>query len=389
MRENQGTCSEGVSIRVPAPSRIGALFAFLCLSNFILVSFAFAEEEAATNASALFVKTVNLRTGVGYKDNVLLSSFQKESSPFWLSQVDIFAARIPQDGVEVSLLVSGDDRRYFTASSLSKEQLLIAHLDLKKKFGPDWEARLSLQYLYSDQVVDASITEQELTSLQVVSHTLGATPVLQRNLPGDNRVELRTGFSRNFFQEPLDDYWQGGPKILFGHAYGNKSDISLGFEIRDRAYDTREQVDENLAMVPDSSLRYRQQEIEFAWRHNWDKGRHWRSALRLGWEKNEDSGPGYFDFRKYRVSKQLGCVADKWEVTSQVKWLYYDYGVQRVSTSFGNRHRSEVLANVRAERAFGAHFKVFGEAESEWSISNEAAESYRVNTVLSGIDFEF
>ena len=61
--------------------------------------------------------TTDLRLGGGYKENVTLSAFAEESSPFVSTGLDFMAIRIPlaEDGVEVMVFGALDDRRYLDA----------------------------------------------------------------------------------------------------------------------------------------------------------------------------------------------------------------------------------------------------------------------------------
>ncbi len=154
-------------------------------------------------------KLVNLRGGLGYKDNVLLSDVQPVGSPFWLSEAEIFVLGRPLDSTKVSFFATGTDTRYFSAGPVEKEQSLLAQGEVKQTVGAGAEAGLALQYVYMDQIFDTSTTETNGVT-QVLGHTLTARPSVRQDFPGDFWVEARGKISRQYFAAPLDDYWEMG-----------------------------------------------------------------------------------------------------------------------------------------------------------------------------------
>src|SRR5690349_15596552 len=99
---------------------------------------------------ALWDKSISLRGALGYKDNVLLSSTQEDGSPFWQSALDVTLMRLSLDqGPNLTFFLSGEDRRYFSAGQIDKEQLLLTHLKLEQPFLEDWTAGAAVQYMYA------------------------------------------------------------------------------------------------------------------------------------------------------------------------------------------------------------------------------------------------
>src|SRR5688500_7935429 len=69
--------------------------------------------SAAEQKEASWDWELYLRGGGGYKDNVLLSDINKESSVFTLTEVEAFVFRLPgDDGWEVTGLAAFEDRRF-------------------------------------------------------------------------------------------------------------------------------------------------------------------------------------------------------------------------------------------------------------------------------------
>ena len=337
----------------------------------------------------LWERSINLRGAFGYKDNVLLSRFQDESSPFWQTSADFFLFRLGDTPWSLTFFATGEDRRYFSSESVDSEQLLLTHLQLSRELGENWEMGTELEYYYIDQVVDVSATEAIFESLPVKSHSLVAAPFISRTLPRDMEVKLEFEVTRQFYNEPLDDYWELGPELTFSKEYGHRSEVSLLYGFRERNYDTRRHFGLDFISIPDTELKFHQHDTELTLSHNWNEERRWRSRLRLGFELNEDNGRGFFDYRKYRLAKRFSYVGETWEASLEGRILWYDYLIQPVVTGGDTRERTEYMVNFRLQKRFIDKLLWFFESEHEWSRSNILVDQYQVNTLMSGVDWEF
>ena len=344
-----------------------------------------AEEEAMS----LWDYSVNLRGALGYKDNLLLSRVTEETSAFWQTSADFFLFRFGDTPWSLSFFASGEDRRYFSGEVVDKEQLFLAHLTVGRKFGETWEAGTELEYFYLDQVVDVSATENIFQSLPVRSHTVGVAPFLTRELPGESQLKLEAQVVRQYYNDPLDDYWEMGPELSFEKEYGHGSEVSLSYAFRERRYDSREQLGLDFFTLPGTELKFRQHETELTISHHWDEEERWQSRLRLGHELNRDNGPGFFDYHKYRVAKRLRYVRETWEAWVEAEMLLYNYTDQPVIEGEGERERKEYGISVRVQKELLENLLLFLESDHEWSRSNIKLDEYQVNTVMSGVDWEF
>jgi hypothetical protein len=339
---------------------------------------------------AFWEKTVNLRGALGYKDNVLLSNVRREGSAFWMSALDLSFFRLSLDeGPAVTFFVTAEDRRYFSSEELDKEQLVISQFRIDQKFLTDWKIGLIGQYMYADQIFDASATEQLLQTLPVKSHNLLAAPFISRDVFWRSSLELKFNVERQFFNKPLDDYWELGPQLTWKKPYGHKSEFSLSYTYEDRSYDTRHQLDLNYQEIAGTSLRFDQHEFEATLNHSWDEARQWRSRFRFLYEINQDNGLGFYDYSRYRWSKRIGYYRPDWQATVEGKILHYDYKRQRVLNGNETRSNWEFVLGLHAEKTIWKQVKAFVDSEHEIVDSNYTLEKYSVNTVLAGVDWEF
>src|SRR5262245_5543550 len=170
-------------------------------------------EQAIPELPKLWIPFFEVRAGVGYKDNLLLSHAATEQSGFVTAGADVSVARLPLDGRQFNLLVSGDDRRYWRGQDVDHEDLALALAQGKLGLGTAWQYGLDLRYLYQDEVVDTSVTETNLEATRVRGHLAGALPNVRWNFARGAWAEVSGAAQRGWYAAPLDDYWEGGPKV--------------------------------------------------------------------------------------------------------------------------------------------------------------------------------
>jgi hypothetical protein len=333
---------------------------------------------------------VNLKASLGYKDNVLLSSKFIDASPFFGSAIEAMVSRLPLDGTLFTAMLSAEDHRYWAAQDLDKEQWVIATAQVKRYGMGDWTWSVAGDYNYLDQIMDASITENILSTARMLGQGTKLRPALRRDFGGNNWAEIEGGANRQWLHSPFDSYWQGGMKLTVGHSYGHRSELTLSYDPAWRSYDTRYQLDARGAAMPGTHLNYLYHETQGQWVHYWDAKRRWRTATRLSLGINLDNGSGYFDFRRYLVAETLRYAAPSWQISAQAKLTYYDFPIQTAFPgSYDTRRKAIWLANLRFEKKLWKHLGLFAEYEHEASLSNSVLDEYRVNTVSAGIDWEW
>jgi hypothetical protein len=335
-------------------------------------------------------KSISLKGGFGYKDNVLLSSFAPQSSSFTQAGLDLMVLRLPIDNTEFLFFASGEDRRYLHSVGVNKEQTLITQAQLKQALGKGWQAGLSLQYFYLDQVFDVSATEADLATVKLQGHGLTARPSLRQSFGTRDALQLELPLTRQYFISPLDDYWEGGPKLTWEHEYGYGSEWTASVGLNHRLYDHRSPADLSGNISPGGSLEFEQPAAEWAWRHHWDQKKRWRTVTKAGYEYNLDNGSGFYDYHRYQISQQIRYTAASWEVAAQAKWYRYQYPLRTLSmTDLNKRHLTGLMLTLRGHQTIYKSWKLFAEYEYERQQSNQAGFGYTVNTILSGVEWEF
>jgi len=349
-----------------------------------------AEKLELPEGFPLWQKSARVRVGVGYKDNVTLSSFDPQGSAFEVTSAELMLFRLPWNNWQFSLLAVGSDARYFDDSvGVDSEQNAAVSSELSWFLGRGWKSSSTLQYIYINQVMDVSTTYGVSTRNQVLGHGLTFKEGVRKDF-APWWAEATLSGSRYFFQKPLDDYYQFGPLLRLGRYYGHGSEISLQYQFMPLDYDTREQTDSAGTPIAGTHLRYSVQALEVSWQHCWDEQRRWRNQTRLGVEFSEDNGSGYYDYGAWRFAEQLRYRVSKWEASLQASVVYYDFPNQQIEIwDSPQRHRTSLNLTLRAERELSKHWRVYLACDYEKSLSNLATEEYDATTFSSGIECSF
>lgn len=334
----------------------------------------------AAESLSLWDWSLQLRTGGGYKDNILLSDFNKESSAFSFTELEFYVFRAPVDSWEFTAILTADDRRFWQSSSVDKEQTLLASIDAKKRLGENWKAGLNAQYFYDDQVFDASILEGVPLRIPAKGQRFSGAPLLIYYLPGTMRLELGMPLVRQDFEFPLDDYWELGPKLLFGWGYGHKSDFTVSVGWRERSYDER-------AVQVGEGLRLGVFDLETGLKHYWDVHREWRSRVRLGLEIDDANGSGFYSYRRWRASHDLDYLHNRFEASLRAKFLHYEFPDQFVAPPGRSRRLTELDFGLRVKQGISKTFSLFAEVEYERVLATDLTERYNTTTIWGGVEW--
>ena len=345
---------------------------------------------AEPEVAPIWDQSFDFHFGFGYTDNVLLADTTKRSTAFTVAGLDAALFRVSLHGPELSLFVSGEDRRFLGNVGVDKDETWIAVGKIQREVTSEWRIALSLQYLYQDQVFDVSATEAELLSIQLKGHGLKATPSVAHQLAGGYQLRMEWPVTRQFLAKPLDDYWEDGPRLTLEKTYGKRSTASVSYGYAERFYDERPRVDRAGASIAGTDLRLRRHELELADRHYWDDARNWRSETKLGFESNTDNGSKYFGYDRFRISEQLRYTGSKWNLQAGARVSFYNYTAQMADPPSGSRRHVMTLSwTLRTEINMTKSFQGFLELARDQNSSNRAANEYQAVTVSSGINWEF
>jgi hypothetical protein len=341
--------------------------------------------------SLLWDKSVTLRAGLGYKDNVPLSP-SPQGSGFTAFGLDLLVFRLPLDGLDVNFNVTGDDTRFWrNPDGIYREDLFLASGRVAKSFGGGWQVGMELRGTYADQVVEELTQTNGVEAVQAIGYTLGVRPFVRRNLGSNWWAQVEAPISREWWQAPLDDLWKIGGQVLLGMSYGNRSQVSIGYAGFDIPHDDWLTVnDQGVLNTNGTKLTIWRQIAELKWEHQWDRAQHWRSITRLAFQYDQDNGGGWYNYYRYLASEGLVFRTKDWEIRGSAGISYYSFPVQTVSTPPSNKlYLTTLELSARVERRLYKGLRLFAEYSYERLLSNDASSEYVANTATGGLSWEF
>jgi hypothetical protein len=338
--------------------------------------------------------SITARLGGGFKDNVALSESQPESSAFLRTAIDAVAVRLPVDGLQTTLLLLGEDTRYFSARTVDHEDFIFGQAELRRFWANGWQAAISLEGAYLDQVIDLSITQTNQTRLAVKGGTFVGRPIARWELSSQWWLMAELPITRQLFDSVPDDYWILAPKLSLGRVYGPGSEVAVSYEFADRPYDEDPARRADRSEIPNETRVTWQHEAQVAWKHYWDARKRFRTLSRASYRLSSDRVGEYFDYGRVQLSQQGRFRDGPWELTAEIRLAWYRFPHQTGAAPNGDplpedRERSDLTLIIRAERGLGRHLRLFAEYEHAQTLSNLDQEEYSANTVLGGVGVEF
>jgi hypothetical protein len=348
-------------------------------------------DQTLWKESLLWDKDIVLRTGIGYKDNVLLAPVAREGSAFFTSGLELTILRLPLDGWEANFSVVGDDIRYFrSAGGLNGEDLFLASAQVQNYFGEVWRSGVELRYNYVDQVLEEFLVQGGASAVEAKGNTVGVRPFLRRELTTNWWVQLEAPLGHEWWQSPLDSSWKYGGQGILGFSYGRHSQVYLtagGFYIPHDQWLAR---DASGTELPGRLLAVWKQVAELKWEHHWGAQNHWSSTTKLGFNHSFDNGGGFFNYDRYYFVQEIHWRTKAWATKASAGISYYDFSVQTIDTPPAPRLRLTVLdANLRLERRIYKSIRCFAAFEFEQTASDDPTSEYRNHVIMGGLSWEF
>jgi hypothetical protein len=349
------------------------------------------ENEALWKESLLWDKDVVLRTGVGYKDNVLLAPSGGEGSGFVSSGLDLTLFRLPLDGWEFNLTMVGEDVRYFRKpAGLSGEDLFLSSAQLQRYFRSAWRVGLEVRYSYVDQVLQEVLSVGGFRTIEAKGNTLGVRPFVRRELSTNWWVQLEAPLARDWWQAPLDASWKWGGQAGLGFSYGTHSQVVLEGGGSYLPHDEWLARDPAGIELTGKKLALWREVAELKWDQHFGAKEHWSTVSRLGFTHSRDNGGGFYDFNRYYVSQELRYHTSDWELKGSAGFSYYQFPVQTIATPPApTLHLGTFHVNFRAERRIYKSFRSFATYEFEQTDSNDPASQYAYHLWAGGVSWEF
>ena len=339
----------------------------------------------------LWDKQIILSSGVGYKDNVLLSPFHPRGSQFSINGLDLMVLRVPLDGWQVVGSILGDDIRYWQNVGTNSEDSFLASLRVQREMPRGWQAGMEVRGMYVKQVLDISTSAGVPATALVDGYGYSLRPSLRKDFNSGFWLQLETPVTHWFYQAPFDEYWEYGPVMTAAQDFGKASEVRLNYGASYQPHAKWVALDQYGRPLP-QLLDIFQQRVELAWRQYWDSHHSWRSSTRLVFAYKQDNGGGFFNYYQYQAVQDLRWQTANWQVKGSAQLASEIYPVQGAGILNGEILGRHLLGlSFEVERRLFKGLKGFGKMEYQQVRSNEAdnAGDYLARTVTCGLRWEF
>ncbi len=344
--------------------------------------------EVPSLGSLLWDLGASVRTWGGYKDNPQLSSVAERGSALMAAGGDLYATRLPADGRELTVFATLEHTEY-VGEGFAPETMGIVDVRGVRRWDGGWFVGGEAQYLYFRQVFDASDITGVLAVLRAEGHLARARPSVGAEWDWGGKVELAGEGGRQWLAAPLDDYWDGGARWTGTRDWGPRGSLAVSYRFRARRFDERVRTDADGNAV-EGLMRFRQHEVELAWRRTWDERKRWRTSVKLGWVDNQDNGGGYFDYHRIQLSPGVRFVSGRWEARAEARVRGYLYPVQVAEAGGEDRlRRLDFGGTLRGQVRVWKGLRFFAQYEYDASDSNETGADYDVNSAWVGLELEY
>jgi hypothetical protein len=346
--------------------------------------------------SMLWDEQVNVSSGVGYKDNVLLSAFNPRGSAFAVNGLDLMVLRLPMDGWKVVGAIVGDDTRYWHDVGVDREDSWISSLRVERELPAGWLAGLEARGLYEHEVLNVTTPEGSPTNDLVDGYGITVQPSIRKDLFTDGWLKIEFPATRWLFQAPLDNYWELGPVATAGYNFGKRAYVTASYGANWQKHDQWLNSDEfGLRAVP-PLLEIFQQQAELAWHQYWDARRRWHSSTRAIFTDKQDNGSGYFNYHQFQAIEELSWQNEDWMIKVGAQIAYSDYPVQTTYELGPLLYQNLWDLSLEMERRIGKSLKGFAKLEYQRELSNESdsnkqygVDDFQATTVSGGLRLEF
>ncbi len=334
----------------------------------------------------------SIRGELGYRDNVLLSTYAPLGRTFARTEAEAMLARLPEHGWEFLAFLNADVLRYLSPPKETKgEQQWFLHTAAHWQPSDRWHFGLTAQGYYQDLVVDLSETE----AVRVVAPTRvqGGIGTLDTTvkLPGGFTLEPSVRFQRCDYKTYVGDFdeTRAGGRLTWSRSPHFTAEVAW-YDWR-RPFADRTQFTAGGRPRAGTHLTLRQRETEAKVSTTWEGGGQWTAAATVGGSTSRDGSSGYFDYNEERARLELGWSLAKWKLSIDGRAKRLDYLGQTVGIGIAPPPRLEdqFEARARVEHQLGGDWMVFVEHTWERTRCNEPTFDHRAKTTLAGIEKSF
>lgn len=348
--------------------------------------------EIAALSTISWISSTSLTTSVGWRDNVLLSTFAPVRRAFGRAEIEATLLRPPRRQWEFFTFLNGDLLRYLSPpSDTAGEQQWTLHSEVR--WVPAKPVRVAVRAIgyWQDTVIDQS--ESEILRFVAPTRVCGGfVTVTPRFVPRVGwRVEPWVQLKRNDYRGYSGDFDEPKGGMRLEWQWTRTLSLSGAWSELHRRFDHRTSYTVGGRPLPDTRLRFRQREGSLTARATVGSDGAWLFATTASRLENSDQASGYFDYLQRRLAFEMEWRHSPWRAAAWLEGGRTDYRTQTVGAGIAPPARlsDDYETVLRVERTLNPRWSVYAEHHWERSRSNLPDFGYRDNTVRAGIRRDF
>ena len=331
--------------------------------------------------------SVAVKTGYGFKDNLLLSHVGEERSAFARGSMEFLLLRVPQGSFDYMVFAELEGTHYFTAKTSDRDAKVWVRTEPAYRLGESVKLSLPVTGYYYDQVFDVSDTDvdRRVAELKVRGGMIG--PVARWDFLPTWSIEAQAVGQRKRYDDGANDGHIGEGVATLGWRRHDWLEVRVSGARRWRDYDRRTQYSAAGRELAGTTLKIAERDLEARFDVTWDTAAHWQTSTRVNRVHYGDNGSGYFNYREQKIGQDVEWRNDAWLVRIAGSASRVDFSVQTVGlgTEPPARITDDFTAGIHAERKLTSRWTVYGSYSWERSRSNDVFASYVVNEGLLGL----
>lgn len=330
--------------------------------------------------------TVDLKTGAGYRRNLLLSPTGAENSSLVRAELEVLALKVPVGHFDGYAYATFTETRFLADASTDHERTAIVAGEARWQPPSAVKAGWSIQAYHQDQVFDVSLTEAELSTAQLKITGFATGPNVAIHA-GPGRLEARLIGRRDRYARELDGYDEGEGSLKLAFPLGERLGFALTGSRRERHHDSRPQFTVSGRPISGSLLETTQSgyQADLVWTLDPESKR--RLTATGGEQTSRDNGSGYFDYQRDFARLQFADRTDRWEYEITGEFNDYRFPSQFIGIGIDPelRRKSEVRLAAEVSRELTDRLAAFLAVEHERSTSNDDRSRFTTATYLVGL----
>jgi hypothetical protein len=328
---------------------------------------------------------VTASLAAGYRDNLLLSPTNAESSALLRAELDIMALKVPVGNLDGFVYLNLTEDRYLSGERTDHERTAILAGEARWQRSTAFKAGWTVQAYHMDQVLDVSVTETELSTAQLQVTGFVTGPNIRWNF-APAFLEAKITGRRDTYRRDVDGYFESEGFVRVGATFG-RHEFGLGTARRLRDHESRPQFTISGRPIAGSILETRQTDALADWTMQFGENKQGRVATSVGRQWSRDNGSGYFNFHRDIARTRFHWKSEAWEHELGLEYNRYEFSRQFVGIGINPdlRYKRELRGSWEVTRQLGRKLAAFLVVQHERSSSNDERSRFTVQTIYAGV----